>query len=717
MPPVPSSPASSSVLLRLAATIAAGVIGITTVAYALRPAAGEITSGTNVEFEDLSLAPLPERSLMYDRNGGLMAVLHAEQNRSAVRLADVPQHVVDAILAVEDWDFYQHQGVDLRSTVRALFENVESGGISQGGSTITMQVVKLSLLTSEQSLERKVREAILAMRLEDQMTKDEILERYLNIVYFGNGAYGVQAAAETYFQTSVQNLTWGQAALLAGVIRDPNDYDPLKYPDVAAERRRIALNRLVEVRRITQADVDAALLEPLPASTGTSYLPPPLDYFPEDVKQQLLDNPAFGLGATPAERYNTLFYGGIRISTTFDPAAQQAALQARADVLPGEDPNSFTYPYNSQDFEGSAAVVSVEPTTGAVRTLVGGPGYERYQHNIATTARRDNGSSFKVFVLVAALENGIVPNDSIDGSSPCSFRNAGSDPPVYRLVNFEGGTGGGGTITSQTLRSSNCAYVRLGQVVGIDNVIAQAQRMGVTVDLPSVMSLPLGVGGVPAIQMAGAMASIANDGIYNPPYYIEQIQDRNGNVLYQHDARRRAGHVAADGQAGHGRARPERPERHRHPGRGPQPAGRRQDRHGPRLRRRLVRRRHAAAGDGRVGRRHRRRDPDAVGARHGKGDGRLAAGPHLGGVHDRGPGQRAHGRVVGTRTHPRRPLAARPDRDQGTEPPDDDDATGRGATRRGATCGGGSAAGSTRSAPGATTRELAASAVRGRRAH
>ncbi|MGH9119713.1 MAG: transglycosylase domain-containing protein, partial [Acidimicrobiales bacterium] len=529
---MPSSNASS-VLVRLVAAIGAGVVGITTVAFALRPAAGQITGLADVEFGDINLDPLPERSLMFDRNGGLMAVLHAEQNRSAVRLADVPPHVVDAILAVEDWDFYEHRGVDLRSTVRALFENVESGEISQGGSTITMQVVKLSLLTPEQSLERKVREAILALRLEDQMTKDEILERYLNIVYFGNGAYGVQAAAETYFQTNVQNLTWSQAALLAGVIRDPNDYDPLRYPEVAAERRRIALTRLQQVGRLTQADVDAALLEPLPVA-GASFLPPPLDYFPEDVKQQLLDNPAFGLGATAAERYNNVFYGGIRVITTYDPAAQQAALQARADVLPGDAPNSFIYPYNRQDFEGSAAVVSVEPSTGAVRTLVGGPGYERYQHNIATTARRDNGSSFKIFVLIAALENGLVPNDTISGTSPCTFRNPGGTPNPYRLVNFEGGGGGGGSITSQTLRSSNCAYVRLGQVVGIDTVIAQAQRMGVTVELPSVMSLPLGVGGVPALQMAGAMASIANDGIYNPPYYIEQIQDRNGTVIYQH---------------------------------------------------------------------------------------------------------------------------------------------------------------------------------------
>jgi penicillin-binding protein 1A len=525
------------ILIRLVVTTALAALAVTGGVLAMRPAAEQLDTVGHLEFtQEISLTPLAERSLMFDRYGGLMGVLHAEQNRSQVALADVPQHVIDTILAVEDSDFYEHNGVDVRSTVRALFENVESGGVTQGGSTITMQVVKLSLLTSEQSLERKVREAILAMRLEEQMTKDQILERYLNMVYFGNGAYGLQAAAELYFRTGVQSLTWGQAALLAGVIRDPIDYDPFDYPEIAAERRQVALDLLVEVGRLTPADVALIVTEPLPTIPATPPLPQPLDYFPEDVKQQLLHDPAFNLGATPGERYHNLFYGGLRIHTTYDPAAQAAAIQARADVLPGDSPTTFFWDYNRQTYEGTATIVSIEPQTGAVRTLVGGPGYERYQYNIASDprARRDNGSSFKIFVLVAALEAGYSPNDSLNGSSPCTFRNPGGAPDPYRLENFEGGGGGGGSITSQTLRSSNCAFVRLGQAVGINNVIAQAQRMGVTVDLPAVPSLPLGVGGVPALQFAGAMASIANDGVFNRPYYIERIDDRLGNVVYQH---------------------------------------------------------------------------------------------------------------------------------------------------------------------------------------
>ncbi|MGH9117641.1 MAG: transglycosylase domain-containing protein [Acidimicrobiales bacterium] len=525
------------IVIRLVVTMGVAALAVTGGVLALRPAAKQLDALGHLEFgATINLRPLAERSLMYDRYGGLMGVLHAEQNRSQVALADVPQHVVDAILAIEDWDFYEHDGVDLRSTVRALFENVESGGVTQGGSTITMQVIKLSLLSPEQSLERKVREAILAMRLEEQMTKEQILERYLNMVYFGNGAYGLQAAAELYFRTNVQTLTWGQAALLAGLIRDPIDYDPFKHPDIAAQRRQVALARLVEVGRLTEPDVALISTEPLPVIPAVPPLPQPLDYFPEDVKQQLLRDPRFNLGATPTERYNSVFYGGLRIHTTYDPAAQAAAIQARADVLPGDEPTTFLWTNNRQPYEGTATVVSVEPQTGAVRTLVGGPGYERYQYSIASDprARRDNGSSFKIFVLVAALEAGYLPGDSLDGSSPCTFRNPGGTPDPYRLENFEGGGGGGGSILSQTLRSSNCAFVRLGQAVGIQNVVAQAQRMGVTVDLPVVPSLPLGVGGVPALQFAGAMASIANDGVFNQPYYIERIDDRAGNVIYQH---------------------------------------------------------------------------------------------------------------------------------------------------------------------------------------
>ena len=508
-------------------------------AVALTPAVTSIVgAGRSVE-EELFLSPLEERSIVLDRNGGTIATLYGEQNRAPVPLADIPQHVRDAIIVVEDENFYSHDGVNLRATIRALFENVSSGAIEQGGSTITMQLVKNSVLSNEQTLERKTREAILAMRLEEEFTKDQILERYLNTVYFGNGAYGVQAAAETYWGVGVGQLDWAQAALLAAIIRNPSGYNPIRFPEQAAERRQLALDRLVETGHLTDDEAAMYAFSPIPSQV-LRVTPPPDDYFVEQVKQLLLDDPRFGIGDTPEERYNSVFSGGLRITTTFDPGMQQAALLARDDVLPGDLPGQFMFRYDGQDVQGSAALVTTEVATGAVRALVGGPGFDDYRFNIATQSERQAGSSFKVFVLAAALESGLVPNDSVSGNAPCRIPNPGGEPDPYIASNYGESRGGSGNITAQTSRSSNCAFVRLGQIVGTQRVIDVARRMGITTPLESVPSLPLGFAGVRPVEMAAAYASLANDGVYNAPYYIETIADAAGNVLYAHqpDSRR-----------------------------------------------------------------------------------------------------------------------------------------------------------------------------------
>ncbi|MCB1006443.1 MAG: transglycosylase domain-containing protein, partial [Acidimicrobiales bacterium] len=421
---------------------------------------------------------------------------------------------------VEDENFYDHGPVDLRSTVRALFENVSAGDVEQGGSTITQQLVKISLLSPEQSLNRKLREAVLAVQLERELTKDQILRRYLNSVYFGGGAYGVQAAAELYFDKDVGDLGWGEAAMLASLIQNPVGYDPVLRPDQARERRRVALQRLVETGNLTQAEADFYDLAPLPTVRNQA-LPSANDYFIEEVKQRLLDDP--NLGATEEERYNAVFRGGLRIYTTYSPQAQYYALLARNSRIP-ENGGRFT-----------AALASVEAGTGAVRALVGGPGFDNYKYNLATQGMRQPGSSFKMIVLMAALENGIVPDDNVDGSGPCSFANPGGAPDPYVATNFGGGRGGRGTITSLTTSSSNCGYLRLGQVVGLDKVVETARRLGITTPLnPNALSMPIGAFEVHPIEMAGMAAAIANRGRYNEPYFIERIEDRHGNVIEQH---------------------------------------------------------------------------------------------------------------------------------------------------------------------------------------
>ncbi len=502
--------------------LALGAGGLAVATVAIAPQVGEFFTAGSVEPPNITLRPLAERSVAYADNGSVLATFHAAENREEVPLRRIPRPVRRTILAVEDEDFFQHNGVNLRATMRALFENVSSGGIAQGGSTITQQLVKLSLLSPRQDLNRKAREAILAIELEKERSKQWILQRYLNQVYFGGGAYGVQAAAEIYWGQNVQDLDWGQSALLASLIQNPVGYDPVLEPEVARERRRLALDRITELGYITEEQADFYDAAPLPEAR-IDVLPEPNDYFVEEVKQQLLDMEE--LGETPTERYNALFKGGLRIQTTFSPQAQFLALSARNNVLP-DTGGQFT-----------AALVAVTPQTGAVRAMVGGPGFDQYRYNLATQGARQPGSSFKIFVLAAALESGLVPSDIVNGNGPCTFPNPGGYPDPYIANNYAGEAGGNTTIQGNTQASSNCAFLRLGQFVGLDKVVDMARRMGITTELDARnLSLPIGSEEVHPIDMAGAAAVLANGGIRHRPFLIESVTDRGGNVIYQHES-------------------------------------------------------------------------------------------------------------------------------------------------------------------------------------
>jgi penicillin-binding protein 1A len=487
----------------------------------------------------VELGVLDQRSYVYDVNGTLVGTFRAEIDRAPVPLERVPAHLVGAVLAMEDADFFAHEGVNLRAVARAMLRNVDAGAIVQGGSTITQQLVKQELVGDTRSLERKVREAVLAARLEQTMTKAEILERYLNTVFFGSGAYGAQAAAETFFALDVGDLDLAQSALLAGMIANPSRFHPVRNPEAAEARRAVVLNRMLELGLVTHDEAAQARVAPLPDRVK-EVLPTSEDYFAEEVRRLLLDDPR--LGATRDERVQRLFRGGLRIHATMDLRAQMLAQAARDGVLAEVAPEGTrrgTVPLGPNPLTGAdrfatGAVVSVEPATGAVRAMVGGPGFDLYQFNMVTQARRQTGSAFKTFVLMALLENGYVPRDTVSGSGPCTFRRLPPQEP-YRVANFGNSRGGSGTITIQTVRSSNCAFVRLGQIVGLDRVVEQARRMGITSPLePRHLSLPLGTMEVSPLEMAAAYAAIANDGIYNPPYFIERVEDRNGHVLIEH---------------------------------------------------------------------------------------------------------------------------------------------------------------------------------------
>lgn len=541
---------------------------------ALVPVVGDLANGAKAKAEPLDLNPLPERSVVYDSNGEPLATLHAAENRSPVSFAQIPDTVKKAVLAVEDAGFYSHKGVNIRATMRAMFANLSNGGVEQGGSTITMQLIKNALPTTKRGLSRKTREAVLASRLESEMTKDQIFERYLNTVYLGNGAYGVQAASELYFSKDVGQLGWAEAALLAGMIRDPAGYDPFTRPDRAIERRRVALDRLVEVGDVSRSEADVAAFTPLPAN-ASQVAEPPKDYFIEEVKQRLLTDPEFNIGEDYTERYNAVFKGGLRIYTTLDRSIAIQAAGAVSDTLPSEDgipANEFvirgagnvdvattcpTLNDGNGSCLGTVAMASVDPRSGAVRSIVGGPGFENWKLDLATSPQQP-GSSMKTFVLIAALESGIVINDTISGSD-CSFANPGGTPNPY-VVKGEAGTQ---DLTKQLAASVNCAFLRLGQVVGLDKVIAKAHEMGVTSDLQANLSLPLGSSPISPLEMAGAYAAIASEGIYRTPYFIDRIEDSSGKVVYQHedDARRvmsvqtaRQAEVALQAVVGYGTA-------------------------------------------------------------------------------------------------------------------------------------------------------------------
>ncbi len=524
------------VLIAVAAVAAASALIVIPQAVTIATA-NEGTAG------DLELNDLAERSAIYASDGSFLSFLADEENRQPITLDEVPQPVIDAILAVEDSDFYEHDGVNLRGTFRALVENVYSGGIAQGGSTITQQLVKNSILSPEQTLERKATEAFYAMRLEEQMTKDEILERYLNTVYFGSGAYGVQAAAETYWgYDSADQLGWAEAALLAGIIRSPNSFDPTRFPETARARRSVVLNRLVATGHLTEAEAERYEFAPLPAERQEPFARKPTDYFIQETLEQLLNDDSI-LGEDPTLRRAAVYRGGLKIFTTFDPAAQEAALQARDELVPDITQNCFTRQRRDGDADGEClpnftiALASVDSHTGAVRAMVGGPDFQRKRFNLATQGRRQPGSSTKTLVLAALFEEGYTPSDTVRTDRPCQFENPGGVPDPYEVdAGFRGG-GGIRSLTAATLASNNCAFVRLGQVVTNEKVIEVSTRLGIdTSAWTPQLSLPLGAFEATPLEMAGAYAAFANDGIYNEPWYIERIEDRDGNIIYSHQS-------------------------------------------------------------------------------------------------------------------------------------------------------------------------------------
>ena len=484
------------------------------------PAGREVVFGTTSHAAlTPEIARPAERSIVYDANGDVMTSLFLE-DRAPVAIDQIPDHVVDAVLAIEDRNFYDHEGIDWKATVRALFRNLDAGEVEEGGSTITQQLVKNTLFPGrERELRDKVREASLALELEKEMTKDEILEQYLNVIYFGEGAYGIRSAAERYFQKQPDALTIGEGALLAGLIKSPEGRNPITAPQRARARRTAVLRGMLELGTITRAELLAAEAEALP-TTAYSPLPRTNDYFLEEVKKRLLaDDPNVvgdvgeALGASDPERFQRVFRGGLRVFTTFDPQMQVNAVSAVNDILP---PSEFT-----------AALVAIDNRTGAVRAMVGGPNFEQAQFNVATQGIRQTGSAFKAITLAATLREGWAPDDSVNARSPCTFNLPGA--PQWRIS-----APGAGTISMRDAisRSLNCAFARIAIGLGPEKIVDMAHRLGIRKTLQPVPSITLGTQPTSVLEMAGAFSVFANDGIRREPIFVTRVEGPDGEVLY-----------------------------------------------------------------------------------------------------------------------------------------------------------------------------------------
>ena len=455
-----------------------------------------------------------------DDSKTVLAVLTGPQLRKPVDLDQVSKTMITAALDTEDHNFYLHGGFSIASMARAAIHDTSGAGL-QGGSTIAQQLVKQLYLSPTQKLSRKIKEAVLADRLEQKYTKDQILQAYLNTIPLGNGAYGVEAASETYFRESASQLDLAQAALLAGMIQEPTGYDPILQPAAARDRRAQVLDRMVFYHDITPDQAAAANAVPLP-----TIAPPPVqkntiaNYYVQEVRDELLA-PGSPLGSTYQDRYNALFEGGLQIYTNLDPPMQASAEQAVANDTPS----------NSGGFQ--EALVSVDPATGKVKALVGGTGTANSQFDIITQGARQPGSGFKLFTLLAALQQGYSVYDSVDSQSPCAIKFPGDNDLLTKPINNDSGPGGGVIdLVSATADSVNCAFVRLAHEVGLPNVINMAHQLGVTENIPQYPSIVIGSYAVHPLEMAGAYAAVANGGIYHKPTFIDHIVDRTGAVIY-----------------------------------------------------------------------------------------------------------------------------------------------------------------------------------------
>lgn len=493
---------------------------------------GLLIFGAARYFEDLpTLDAIKAReiganSTVYADNGTSLGVLANDENRQPIASNEISPWLKKGTVAIEDRRFYEHGGVDPQGIARALITNLTAGRIVQGGSTLTQQLISQIYIVKQRTLDRKIREALLAVQLEDRFSKDEILTAYLNTVFYGNNAYGVEAASQTYFAKTAKELTLPEAALIAGLPQLPSQYDPYEHPQAALKRRAQVLAAMRDTGVISVAQERKAADTPLRLKRGRVYGAFKESFFVRYVANELAGEPDFGEAAVRA--------GGLTINTTLDPLLQRQARAAMEQVLPtAGDPD--------------AAIVSIRPKTGEIVAMASTRAFRTDQFDLTSQSRRQPGSTFKTITLATAIEQGIDPSATTYMSAPFSWR-PDENSPTWDVATAGDKYAGAITLENATLASDNTVYAQLAIDVGPANIVEMAKRLGVrTSPLEPVPSLTLGADGVSPLEMATVYATLANGGVYHPPTAIKTVHDATGQQLL--GERNRGVRVIQDGVA------------------------------------------------------------------------------------------------------------------------------------------------------------------------
>ncbi len=450
-------------------------------------------------------------SLVLDRDGKKLGVIQARDLRKVIKSDQIPQNLKDATVAIEDARFYKHKGVDYVGVIRAAVKNLESGKQVQGGSTLTMQLVRTLYGSTEKSYKRKIREAKLAEELEDEHTKNWILTKYLNTVpygtYGGQTALGVWAAAKTYFDKAPGKLTLGEAAMLAGLPQAPTLYSPVRSPAAAKNRRNEVLDAMAKHGMITDVQAEEAKAENLGLDMSKYFQTRREDYFFDYVKDQLYE-------AFPAREVRR---GGLRVHTTIDVDKQEAARTAIAGRIAGIGPSS--------------AIVTIDPSNGEILAMASSSDYGKSKFNLAAQGHRQPGSSFKVMALMTALDKGVDPDSTYYTSKPLNNLPSAYGPITTKT--YDGSYGGSMNLHTATLKSDNSVYMQLALDLGPENVKETARKMGITSKLNGYPAETLGglERGVSPLEMADAYATIASGGVWHKAIAITSIRTADGTVL------------------------------------------------------------------------------------------------------------------------------------------------------------------------------------------